>query len=127
MNISVKVEIPRELPVRELDNYIDLTVHNIARVTLDFTNSKKRFPYLSGDLNEASMSQGVTKDGKNSYWLGADETVDYANIVWDYPKGTHWTNSDTYEQWYLTEYKNEKELITSIAVQNAKKGIRMQG
>ena len=131
MNISVKVEIPRELPVRELDNYIDLTVHNIARLTLDYVNTKGGgenhtfFPRDSGDLQAASMGAGVTKYGKNSYYLGADGTVDYAEIVWNYPKGTNWTNPSTYPQWYLTEYKNEKELITSIAVQNAKNGVRM--
>lgn len=118
MNINVSVEIPRELPVRELDNYIDLTIYNIARITLDYTNSKQRFPYLTGELNRASMAEGVVSEGNKTYHLGASG-VDYAPDVWEYPQGTNWTNPNTYAQWYLTEYQNEKEAITSLAVNNA--------
>lgn len=123
MNISVSVEIPRELPVRELDNYIDLTVYNIARITLDYTNSKQRFPYLTGELNRASMAEGVVSEGNKTYHLGA-AGVDYALDVWEYPQGTNWTNPNTYAQWYLTEYENEKEVITSLAVNNAMKLVK---
>lgn len=123
MNINVSVEIPRELPVRELDNYIDLTVYNIARITLDYTNSKQRFPYLTGELNRASMAEGVVSEGNKTYHLGASG-VDYAPDVWEYPQGTNWTNPNTYAQWYLTEYQNEKEVITSLAVNNAMKLVK---
>lgn len=123
MNISVSVEIPRELPVRELDNYIDLTIYNIARITLDYTNSKQRFPYLTGELNRASMAEGVVSEGNKTYHLGA-AGVDYAPDVWGYPQGTNWTNPNTYAQWYLTEYKNEKEVITNLAVNNAMKLVK---
>ena len=127
MSISVKFEIPKDLFVKDIDKFEDNVIHNAARITLDYTNSKKRFPYLTGELNKASMSQGVTKEGKNTYWLGVDETVDYAKYVWDMPEGTNWTNKATYHQWYLTEFKNEKELIMNVAVDNAKKGIRIEG
>lgn len=123
MNISVKVEIPRELPVRELDNYVDQVVFNTARITLDFTNSKRRFPYLTGELNRASMAEGVVHEGSKTYYLGA-QGVDYAPDVWEYPQSTNWTNPNTYAQWYMTEYKNEKELITQQAVSNAMKGLK---
>ena len=123
MNISVKVEIPRDLPVKELDNYIDRVVFNTARITLDFTNSKQRFPYLTGELNRASMAEGVVGEGNKIYHLGA-AGVDYAVDVWEYPQSTNWTNPNTYAQWYLTEYKSEKELITQQAVSNAMRGLK---
>lgn len=123
MNISVKVEIPRELPVKELDNYVDQVVFNTARITLDFTNSKQHFPYLTGELNRASMAEGVVSEGNKTYHLGA-AGVDYAPDVWEYPQSTNWTNPNTYAQWYVTEYKNEKELITQQAVSNAMKGLK---
>lgn len=123
MNISVKVEIPRELPVKELDHYIDQVVFNTARITLDFTNSKRRFPYLTGELNRASMAEGVVHEGSKSYYLGA-QGVDYAPYVWEYPQDTNWTNPETYAQWYMKEYRNEKELITQQAVSNAMKGLK---
>ena len=116
--ISVSVEIPRNLPIRELDRFTDLVVHGVARITLDFTNSKQRFPYLTGELNRASMAEGVVSEGNKTYHLGA-RGVDYAPDVWEYPQSTNWTNPNTYAQWYVTEYENEKELITNHAVSNA--------
>lgn len=117
--IHVDVEIPRGIPVRELDNYMDKVVYNVARVTLDYTNSKQRFPYLTGELNRAAMAEGVVSDGGKTYYLGA-RGVSYAPAVWKFPqKGTHWTNPNTFAQWYITEFKNEKELITRQAINNA--------
>lgn len=123
MNISVSVEIPRELPIKELDRYTDLVVYNVARITLDYTNSKQRFPYLTGELNRASMAEGVVSEGNKTYHLGASG-VDYAPDVWEYPQKTNWTNPNTYAQWYLTEYQNEKEIITNLAVNNAMKLVK---
>lgn len=124
MNIKVNVEIPRNLPIRELDRYIDYTVYNMARITLDFTNSRQRFPYLTGELNRASMAEGVVAKGGKSYHLGASG-VDYAPDVWEYPQKTNWTNPNTYAQWYMTEFKNEKEFIVKTAVENAKRGFKL--
>lgn len=124
MNIKVNVEIPRNLPIRELDRYIDYTVYNMARITLDYTNSRQRFPYLTGELNRAAMAEGVVAEGGKSYHLGASG-VDYAPDVWDYPQSTNWTNPSTYAQWYMTEFKNEKELIVKRAVENAKRGYKL--
>ena len=124
MNIKVNVEIPRNLPIRELDRYIDYTVYNMARITLDYTNSRQRFPYLTGELNRAAMAEGVVSEGGKSYYLGASG-VDYAPDVWDYPQSTNWTNPSTYAQWYMTEFKNEKELIVKRAVENAKRGFKL--
>lgn len=124
MNIKVSVEIPKNLPIRELDRYIDYTVYNMARITLDYTNSRQRFPYLTGELNRAAMAEGVVAEGGKSYHLGASG-VDYAPDVWDYPQSTNWTNPSTYAQWYMTEFKNEKEFIVKKAVENAKRGFKL--
>lgn len=126
MNFSVSIDFPKDLPIREVTKYTDNVVHNAARVTLDFTNTKKRFPYLTGELNRASMSYGV--EGRNKeYYLGTDATVDYAKYVWKYPQKTNWTRKTTYAKWFLTEFKNEKELIMQKATSNAKRGVRIQG
>ena len=123
MNIKVSVEIPKQLPVKELDNYVDKVVYNTARITLDYTNSKQRFPYRTGELKRASMAEGVVGEGNKTYHLGA-QGVDYAPIVWNYPQSTNWTNPNTFAQWYVTEYKNEKETITQQAINNALNGLR---
>lgn len=119
--ISVKVEMVKELPVKELAQYCDDVVFNVARATLDFTNTGNHFPEATGTLKEASLAEGVVKESYATYHVGADG-ADYAPIVWKYPqKGTNWTNQNTYAQWYVTQFKEKKELIIDKAVSMAKK------
>lgn len=116
--IGIKIEMPKELPVKELTQYCDDVVFNVARATLDFTNSKGHFPYLTGELNRASMAEGVVKESYATYHVGASG-VNYAPAVWNYPQNTNWTNPNTYAQWFITEFKNDKELIMYQAVSRA--------
>lgn len=118
--ISVKVEMVKELPVKELAQYCDDVVFNEARATLDFTNTGEHFPYLTGELNRASMAEGVVKESYATYHVGASG-VSYAPAVWKYPQNTNWTNKNTYAQWYVTQFKEKKELIIDKAVSMAKK------
>lgn len=121
--IGVQVEMPKELPIKELAQYCDDVVFNVARATLDFTNSKGHFPYLTGELNRASMAEGVVKESYATYHVGASG-VNYAPAVWGYPQNTNWTNHDTYAQWFITEFKNDKELIMNQAVSRAKSKLK---
>lgn len=117
--IKIQIEMPKELPVKELVQYCDDVVFNVARATLDFTNTGNHFPEATGTLKEASMAEGVVKESYATYHVGADG-ADYAPIVWKYPqKGTNWTNPNTYAQWFITEFKNDKELIMNQAVSRA--------
>lgn len=118
--IGVQVEMVKELPVKELAQYCDDVVFNVARATLDFTNTGEHFPYLTGELNRASMTEGVVKESYATYHVGA-EGVNYAPAVWGYPQNTNWTNKNTYAQWYVTQFKEKKELIIDKAVSMAKK------
>jgi len=118
--IKVEVEMLKDLPIKELDRYIDYTVYNIARITLDYT--APHIPYLSGDMEHAIASYGVRGSNKE-YTLG-DNTTDYSLYVWNYPQSsTNWTNPRSYSKWFITEFKNRKELIVQNAVNNAKRGI----
>lgn len=122
--ISVKMTYPKDIAQDKLDKYEDMVVKGVARITLDYTNSKQRFPRLTGELNKAAMAEGVVSDGGKTYHLGA-RGVSYAPAVWKFPqKGTNWTNPNTYAQWYITEFKNEKELIMRQAINNAKRNIK---
>lgn len=116
--ISISVSIPKTLPIKQLDTFIDKTVYGIARNTLDYTNSKRHFPYLTGELNRASMAEGVRSERSKNYYLGA-RGVDYAPAVWKYPQNTNWTNPDTYAQWFVKEFKLEKDKIVRNAINNA--------
>lgn len=120
---SVEFEIIKPMPTKEINDYMDNIVHAIARATLDFTNTGHRFPYLTGELNRASMSEGVVKEGFATYHLGA-RGVDYAPKVWNYPQSTNWTNPSTYAQWYMSEFQKDRDIIVSSAIRQVKGGLK---
>lgn len=120
--IKIDVEIIKDLPVDELNAYIDNTVYNIARVTLDFTGP--HIPHLSGDMERAIASYGV--QGSNKEYTLGDNITDYSQIVWNYPQNkTNWTNPRSYSKWFITEFKNQKDVIVNRAVTSAKKGYKI--
>lgn len=126
---GVEFKIIKPLDTKAIDNYMDKCVMGIARATLDFTNTGRHFPYLTGDLNRASMLAGVSKLGDNIYGLGYSKEfngkdIGYASKVWNYPQGTHWTNLDTYPQWYITEFNKDKNVIVESAIKQAKGTLR---
>lgn len=124
MNVNVDVEIIEDLPVDKINKYIDLVVYGVARNTLDYTASENRFPYLTGNLQESAIAEGVRQESDKVYYLGA-EGADYAVYVWDMPQETtNWTNTDTYSKWYVTTYKNKKEIITQLALDNAIRSVK---
>lgn len=114
-NINVETIIIKELPTQEINKYMDDIVFAVARATLDFTNSGRHFPYLTGALNRASMSEGVVKEGYATYHLGA-RGVDYAPKVWNYSSKINWTNPSTYPQWYVTEFNQDRNVIMQSAI-----------
>lgn len=115
--INVSIELKRDLPIEQLKRWQDKVVYSMARVTLDFTNSANHFPYLTGELNRASMAQGV--EGNNAtYYLGA-RGVNYAPRVWEYGEGTNWTNPSTLPKWYVSVFDKYKTEITTQAIKNA--------
>jgi hypothetical protein len=116
--ISVSVTIPKGLPTQQLEKFQDRVVYSMARNTLDYTNSKKHFPYLTGELNRAAMAEGVRSSRTKEYYIGA-KGVNYAPTVWEYPQNTNWTNPETYAQWYITEFKYDKDKIVKNAISNA--------
>lgn len=120
--IKIDVEIIKDLPVDELNAYIDNTVYNIARVTLDFTGP--HIPHLSGDMERAIASYGV--QGSNKEYTLGDNITNYSQIVWNYPQNrTNWTNPRSYSKWFITEFKNQKDVIVNRAVTSAKKGYKI--
>jgi hypothetical protein len=116
---GIEFKVIKPLDTKAIDNYMDKCVMGIARATLDFTNTGHHFPYLTGELNRASMAEGVIKEADKTYHLGA-RGVDYAPKVWNYPQSTHWTNPNTYAQWYMTEYQRDENVIVESAIKQVK-------
>lgn len=120
--INVSVEIKRDLPIDQLKKWQDKVIYSMARATLDFTNSANHFPYRTGELNRASMAQGV--EGNNgTYFLGA-RGVNYAPRVWEYGPNTNWTNSKTLPQWYTSVFSKYKNEIVNLAIKNSESELK---
>ena len=120
---QVEVILVKDLPTNEINEYMDKIVYGIARTTLDLTNTGHHFPYLTGELNRASMAEGVVKESYGNYHLGANG-VDYAPKVWNYGSNTNWTNASTYPQWFITEFKRDKNIIVESAIKQALGGLK---
>ena len=123
MNVSVDIKIVDNLPINELNKYIDLVVFGVARNTLDYTTAENRFPYLTGNLQRSAIAEGVKQEEQFTYYLGA-AGADYAEYVWEFPQNTNWTNPNTYAQWYFKVFQNKKEVITQNAVDNAIRSVK---
>ena len=109
MNVSIDIKIVDNLPINELNKYVDLVVFGVARNTLDYTTAENRFPYLTGNLQRSAIAEGVKQEEQFTYYLGA-AGADYAEYVWEYPQSTNWTNPNTYAQWYFKVFQNKKEV-----------------
>lgn len=121
MNISVSVSVPKGLPTKQLDYFIDRTVHNIAKITLDRT--QPHVPYRSGNMFRDIMSRGV-KGYNKTYTLGYNQAR-YTPYVWAMPQTpTNWTNKRTYAKWFMTEFKRANQSITSQAVNQSLKVLK---
>ena len=118
--ISVQVEVIKDMPWSQINQYIDNTVYNIARKTLDYT--APHIPRLSGDMERAIAGYGVRGSGRE-YTLG-DNITNYSKIVWNYPqKGTNWTNPNSYSEWFMQGFKRYENQIVSSAINETKKGL----
>ena len=123
-NVSIEIEIVKDLPIDEIKKYADLVVLGVARQTKDYTASDNRYPYRTGNLQISSMAQEVRKEQDYVYCLDVPGGADYAHYVWNMPQESNWTNPNTYAQWYDKVYNEKKEIITQQAIDNALRSIK---
>ena len=114
--MNVEFEIIKDIPVQQISKFESQTIKNVATLTRQETNTKRAFPYLSGELQRTELSGEPVNLNTLEYGLIAG--VDYAKYVWKM-EDVHWTNKKTKEKWYLTIYKNNKALITQQAIISA--------
>lgn len=84
----------------------NMITYGIARQTLDLTYS--HIPKDTGKMRQTSMSAGV-RGSNGKYYIGS--YTDYAMYVWLKPKGTHWSEPDTFGKWYEVIWKKSKTSI----------------
>lgn len=116
---KISFKVIKGMPITQIAKWEDNVVFGIARKVLDLTNTQHHFPYLTGKLNRASMSEGVGKIQPGEYYLGA-RGVEYAPKVWDY-KNVNWTNKKTLPQWYKSVYEKYNDIVLQDAINYAKK------
>lgn len=121
--LKIDVKVVKDIPKKEIANYVDKVVMGVARQTLDLTDSLGYFPRLTGALQEASMAQGVVQENHNTYYLGA-RGVNYAPRVWEMGEGTRWTNPRTKPQWYVYTYETYQNTIMENAIKQAESELK---
>ena len=117
--MEIEVEITKELPVKQIDSFMDKTVYNMAVVTREYTKSQEAYPYLSGELSR--QEEALPINGSNKEYT-LDRGVDYASKVWTYTN-VKWTNPKTQPQWYFNVFKNSKDIIKTEAINRAIKEV----
>lgn len=117
MNIGVTITVPKSLSVNKLNEFVDKTVYNVAKHTLDYSNS--HIPKLSGRMKSDILAYGV-KGSNKTYTLGYS-SVKYTPYVWAYPQNTNWTNPASYSKWFMTVFKQNKQKIINQATAQSRK------
>lgn len=119
MNVEIKFIKP--IPEEQIDRFMDRTVHNVARITLDGTRDANHVPWLTGTMSRDLLGRGVV-GGNAEYSLGYTSKADYAPFVYRM-NGVRWTNVLSYSQWFHTYFKYNKEWIVTNSVVRALKEI----
>lgn len=117
--MKIEVEVIKELPVKQINQFEDRTVYNTAVVTREYTKGANAYPYLTGNLRRNEVSAAISGSDK-VYGLVAG--VDYAKYVWD-KTNVNWTNSSTQPQWYYSVFRRQGVSIVGNAVSRALKEI----
>lgn len=121
--LKITTQVIKDIPKKDIENWVDRVVMGVARETLDLTDSLGYFPRLTGLLQESAMVQGATQEKTNTYYLGA-RGAEYAPRVWEYGEGTKWTNPRTKPQWYVYTYEHFQNTILEDALKQAESELK---
>lgn len=122
--IDIEVKITKDIDVKQIHNFADYVIEQVANGTLDYTLADNRFPVKTGNLQRSSMAHRARKDSYCVYCLDAPVEAPYAKYVWEFPQGVSWTNPDTYSKWFVQVYKEKNDLITNQAVNDALRRVK---
>ena len=118
--MSIEVQIIKDIPTNQINEFEDRVVYNTAVLTREMTKSSSSYPYLTGELARNEIQAPV--EGSNKEY-GLLSGVKYAKYVWNM-ENVKWTNSSTKPQWYLTNYKLQKESIINTAINRALRSLK---
>ena len=96
---------------KKLEEVSNIVPYEVARQTLDLTYS--HIPKDTGKMRQTSMSAGV-RGSNGNYYIGS--YTGYAMDVWLKPKGTHWSEPDTFAKWYEVIWKSKGDMILKNAL-----------
>lgn len=121
--MKIDIEIIKDLPVEQINEFVDRTIYNVAVETREMTKGLRAYPYLTGTLERTEIAEPITGSNKE-YSLGAG--VDYATKVYNYDIYDHinWTNPSTKYNWYVSVYDKYSDSIVSNAVAKTLKEIK---
>lgn len=101
-DVSVKVKLNPSIK-SQINNTCNKITYGIARQTLDLT--LPHIPLYTGKLRKTSMGAGV-RGSETHYYIGS--YTDYAKKVWNKPKGTNWSEPNTFAKWYEVIWEKKR-------------------
>ena len=117
--MKVEIEFIKDIPIKQINEFQDRVVYNVALYTREFTKNDNAFPYLTGELMRSEVALPIMGSNK-VYSLGAG--VDYAKYVWKM-NNVKWTNPSTKPQWYYSNFNEKGAVLLTNAVIRALKEI----
>ena len=117
--MNVEINWTKDIPTKQINQFEDKVVYDVAVLTREFTKNDNAFPYLTGELMRNEIAEPITGSNK-TYGLSAG--VSYANRVYKLDKA-NWTNPATQPHWYYTEYNKHHMTILEDAISRALKEI----
>lgn len=117
--MEVELEIVKDIPVKQINEFEEKTIYNCAVFTREFTKNRNAYPYLSGELARQEIASSIIGSNKE---YGLTSGTDYATKVWKM-NNVKWTNPSTQPQWYKSVFNRNVGEIVHQAVNTALKEI----
>lgn len=118
--MKVEIEFIKDIPIKQINEFQDRVVYDVALYTREFTKNDNAFPYLTGELMRSEVALPIMGSNK-VYSLGAG--VDYAKYVWKM-ENANWANPSTQPKWYAREFEKHHANIVGLAISNSLKEIK---
>lgn len=118
--MNVEVEIIKDIPEQQIEQFTDRVIYNTAVLTREETKGLNAFPQLSGTLMREELAQQIIGSNKEYGLVGG---TSYAKAVYDYNK-VNWTNKSTLPHWYKSVFEKSGNMILFNSIARSLKGLK---
>lgn len=117
---SVNVEVKKDIPKKEIEQFEDRSVYFTAVLTREITKGTRAYPHRTGELERQEIRSPIARLDRAKY--GLLRGTRYASYVYKMTN-VKWTNPSTRPQWYGSIYRQKEKTIIETAQSRALKEI----